>query len=232
MSALPAEKRCRLPAAERRAALIDAALQVFGERSYGGATTAEIARTAGVSEPILYRHFASKRDLYIACLEAMSSRLREAAESIIAAEPDPREWAFAIWVYVFASRLSRSGGPFPNHLSVRDEAIALVAPDDFIAGKAGAPDEKAHQIPQRIQPGQPQRAPIAKHPPADRDGLDDAIEKCPSEQGYTQGQTISGGAREQPEQTERYRVSEPGAQVPGVAGEARASHPSDLMRKR
>ena len=96
MSALPAEKRCRLPAAERRAALIDAALQVFGERSYGGATTAEIARTAGVSEPILYRHFASKRDLYIACLEAMSSRLREAAESIIAAEPDPREWAFAI----------------------------------------------------------------------------------------------------------------------------------------
>jgi AcrR family transcriptional regulator len=96
MSALSAEKRGRLPAAERRAALIDAALQVFGERSYGGATTAEIARAAGVSEPILYRHFASKRDLYIACLEAMSSRLCEAAEAIIAAEPDPREWAFAI----------------------------------------------------------------------------------------------------------------------------------------
>jgi AcrR family transcriptional regulator len=90
------EKRLRLPAAERRAAIVDAALQVFGERSYGRATTAEIARAAGVSEPILYRHFTSKRDLYIACLEAMSGRLQATAESIIASEPDPREWTFAI----------------------------------------------------------------------------------------------------------------------------------------
>jgi AcrR family transcriptional regulator len=93
---LPAEKRGRLPAAERRVALIDAALQVFGERSYGGATTAEIVRAAGVSEPILYRHFASKRDLYVACLEEMSTRLCATAEAIIAEETDPREWAFAI----------------------------------------------------------------------------------------------------------------------------------------
>ena len=97
MSSLPVdEKRQRLPAAERRAAIVDVALQVFGERSYGRATTAEIARAAGVSEPILYRHFASKRDLYIACLEAMSARLQATAEAIIAAEPDPREWTFAI----------------------------------------------------------------------------------------------------------------------------------------
>jgi AcrR family transcriptional regulator len=94
MSAVPA--RTRLPAAERRAAIVDAALEVFGKRSYGRATTAEIARAAGVSEPILYRHFASKRDLYIACLEAMVCRVKDAAESIIAAEPDPREWTFAI----------------------------------------------------------------------------------------------------------------------------------------
>lgn len=91
-----AAKRCRLPAPERRAAIVDAALQVFGERSYGRATTAEIARAAGVSEPILYRHFASKGDLYIACLEAMATRLRETVEAIIAAEPDPREWPFAV----------------------------------------------------------------------------------------------------------------------------------------
>jgi AcrR family transcriptional regulator len=59
----------RLPAAERRQALVDAALRVFSEGSYAGATTAQIAREAGVSEPILYRHFASKRDLYFACLD-------------------------------------------------------------------------------------------------------------------------------------------------------------------
>jgi AcrR family transcriptional regulator len=90
------EKRYRLPAAERRAAIVDAALRVFGERSYGRATTAEIARAAGVSEPILYRHFSSKGDLYVACLETMASRLRERADAIVAAEPDPREWPFAI----------------------------------------------------------------------------------------------------------------------------------------
>jgi AcrR family transcriptional regulator len=66
----------RLPAAERRQALVDTALRVFAEGSYRGTTTAEIARAAGVSEPILYRHFASKRDLYLACIEASWERLR------------------------------------------------------------------------------------------------------------------------------------------------------------
>jgi AcrR family transcriptional regulator len=66
----------RLPAAERRQALGEAALRVFSEGSYAGATTAQIAREAGVSEPILYRHFASKRDLYFACLDEAWRRIR------------------------------------------------------------------------------------------------------------------------------------------------------------
>ena len=49
--------QARLPAAERRSAIVAAALQVFGSGSYAGSTTAEIARAAGVSEPIIYRHF-------------------------------------------------------------------------------------------------------------------------------------------------------------------------------
>ena len=74
----------RLPAAERRQALVDAALRVFSSGSYSGATTAEIAREAGVSEPILYRHFASKLDLYLACLEATFERFREGFDKKIA----------------------------------------------------------------------------------------------------------------------------------------------------
>ena len=58
----------RMPAAERRLKLVETAIRVFSEGSYRGTTTAEIARAAGVSEPILYRHFASKRDLYLAAL--------------------------------------------------------------------------------------------------------------------------------------------------------------------
>jgi AcrR family transcriptional regulator len=71
----------RLPAAERREAIVEAALRVFSAGSYAGATTAGIAREAGVSEPILYRHFASKRDLYVACLEKAWARLRSVLDA-------------------------------------------------------------------------------------------------------------------------------------------------------
>ena len=74
-------EQSRLPAAERREAIVEAALRVFAAGSYSGATTAGIAREAGISEPILYRHFASKRDLYVACLDAAWSRLRSAYEA-------------------------------------------------------------------------------------------------------------------------------------------------------
>lgn len=67
----------RLPAAERRRAIVDGALRVFSTGSYAGATTADIARAAGVSEPLLYRHFSSKRELYFACLEEAWSGLRD-----------------------------------------------------------------------------------------------------------------------------------------------------------
>jgi AcrR family transcriptional regulator len=77
----------RLPADERRQAVIDAACTVFGSSSYGGATTAEIAREAGISEPILYRHFGSKRDLYLACLDEAWRQFREAGEAALAADP-------------------------------------------------------------------------------------------------------------------------------------------------
>jgi Transcriptional regulator len=56
----------RLPAEERKAAVLDSACGIFSTGSYRGTTTAQIARMAGVTEPVLYRHFASKRDLYLA----------------------------------------------------------------------------------------------------------------------------------------------------------------------
>jgi AcrR family transcriptional regulator len=86
----------RLAACDRRAALVDAALGVFSTRSYGGATTAEIAKAAGVTEPILYRHFASKRDLFLACMDESWRRLQAAVEKEIAAEADPALWALAV----------------------------------------------------------------------------------------------------------------------------------------
>jgi AcrR family transcriptional regulator len=80
----------RLPAAQRRQALIETAQRVFSEGTYRGTTTAEIARAAGVSEPILYRHFASKRDLYLAALDHVWGETRSAWERTLAESSDVR----------------------------------------------------------------------------------------------------------------------------------------------
>jgi TetR/AcrR family transcriptional regulator len=88
--------RARMPAEERRAAVLDTACRVFSRGTYHGTTTAEIARAAGVSEPILYRHFPSKRDLYLACIDETWRRTRDRWEQALADEPDPAEWIAAI----------------------------------------------------------------------------------------------------------------------------------------
>jgi AcrR family transcriptional regulator len=79
--------RPRLTAGERRQAVLDTACRVFSRSSYRGATTAEIAREAGITEPILYRHFGSKRDLYLACLDEAWRTFREIAEKALADDP-------------------------------------------------------------------------------------------------------------------------------------------------
>jgi AcrR family transcriptional regulator len=78
----------RMAAADRRRHLVETAIRLFTEGSYRGTTTAEIARAAGVSEPILYRHFASKRDLYLAALEDVWARTRETWEQKLVESPD------------------------------------------------------------------------------------------------------------------------------------------------
>jgi AcrR family transcriptional regulator len=58
----------RLPAADRRRLIEDAASVVFAERGYAGTSLDEVARRAGVTKPIIYRHFASKKELHLALL--------------------------------------------------------------------------------------------------------------------------------------------------------------------
>jgi AcrR family transcriptional regulator len=79
--------RQRLTADERRQAVLDTACRVFSKSSYRGATTSEIAREAEISEPILYRHFGSKRDLYLACLDEAGRSFRTVAEAAVANDP-------------------------------------------------------------------------------------------------------------------------------------------------
>ena len=55
----------RLDSEERRKAIIDAALPLFARKGFAATTTKDLARAAGVSEPLLYRHFPSKEALYM-----------------------------------------------------------------------------------------------------------------------------------------------------------------------
>ena len=56
----------RMSAADRRDAVLDAALVEFAERGYAGTSTEDIARRAGISQPYLFRLFGTKKELYIA----------------------------------------------------------------------------------------------------------------------------------------------------------------------
>jgi AcrR family transcriptional regulator len=82
-------KPTRLSAPERKAAVVETACRVFSKSSYHGSTTAQIARETGVTEPVLYRHFSSKRELYLACLAAAWDRLRALWEEALERETDP-----------------------------------------------------------------------------------------------------------------------------------------------
>lgn len=93
----------RLSAEQRKAAVLDCACGIFSTGSYRGTTTAEIARKAGVTEPILYRHFDSKRHLYLAVLDESWRRLRELWEQTVAAEEDPAQWLATIGRAYFES---------------------------------------------------------------------------------------------------------------------------------
>jgi AcrR family transcriptional regulator len=59
----------RLPAAQRREQLLETAIGLFAELGYNGATTSQLAKAAGVTEPIIYRHFSSKKELFIAVID-------------------------------------------------------------------------------------------------------------------------------------------------------------------
>jgi AcrR family transcriptional regulator len=61
-----------MPGQERREAIIAAAITLFSQKGFRGTTTREIAAAVGVSEPVLYQHFATKSELYAAIIEYKS----------------------------------------------------------------------------------------------------------------------------------------------------------------
>jgi AcrR family transcriptional regulator len=75
MSSVSESKSERIPAAQRREQILDAAARVFGERGYAGTTTDQVAQAAGISQPYVVRMFGSKEKLFAEVLARAKERL-------------------------------------------------------------------------------------------------------------------------------------------------------------
>jgi AcrR family transcriptional regulator len=110
-------KRKRMSAAERRATIAAAATELFAERGYQGASIEEIARRSGVTPPVVYDHFASKRELYRSLLEAHYADLRQVWRQNFLGDEPPRqrvERSFDAWFRYIEEH------PFAGRMLFRD----------------------------------------------------------------------------------------------------------------
>jgi AcrR family transcriptional regulator len=86
MSAALPERR-RMPTAERRATILRAAGPLFARDGYAGTRLDDVAAAAGVTKPILYRHFESKKALYVALLDKHEADLPTFFERVAGVAP-------------------------------------------------------------------------------------------------------------------------------------------------
>lgn len=134
--------------------ILEAAGPLFGERGYQGTRLDEIATAAGVTKPILYRHFGSKAALYLELLERHRADLASFA-SLVPAEGDLRDrlrtvldaWLAYVEDHPYAWRMlfrDTGGGPEIRGLRMEVQARARAALVELIASLAQA----------RLRPGE------------------------------------------------------------------------------
>ena len=119
----------RLPAEKRKRQIIESARAVFASQSYAKVGTADLAKAAGISEPALYRHFAGKKELFVATLRATAPRLLKVWEEISVDYEDPIETLWAIGVYYYDHLDTLALGPnvasFAGHSAIRAHVMGI-----------------------------------------------------------------------------------------------------------
>ncbi len=94
-----APSRQRLPGAERRAAIVRKAVELFSQHGFRGTTTRQLAAAVGVSEPVLYQHFATKHDLYTAIVDQLLEETQAHFAKLCSELPDSHsEREFFEWL--------------------------------------------------------------------------------------------------------------------------------------
>ena len=109
----------RLPRNERRAQLLDSALEVFVAQGFHAAAMDDIAERAGVSKPVLYQHFPGKLDLYLALLDASCDAIIDSCRTALDSTNDNKQ------------RVTAAMQAFYDYMASHDGAFRLVFESDL-----------------------------------------------------------------------------------------------------
>jgi AcrR family transcriptional regulator len=148
----------RLPRRERRAQLLESALEVFVAQGYHAAAMDDIADRAGVSKPVLYQHFPGKLDLYLALLDSSCDTIIANTRAALESTQDNKQRVEATMA-VFYDYVASDSGAFKlvfesdlvNEPAVREqvervtsETAALVA--EVIHEDTGLSDQQSRLL--------------------------------------------------------------------------------------
>lgn len=129
MTVRTAKRARKQPAEVRRETVLEAAIKVFARTSFRAAGTAEIAREAGIAEPTIYRHFDSKRDLYLAALAQTGRVVVDTFRALAESTPNAGEALSAMGDW-YAHNVVTD----PEHLRMRQRAVAETDDEDVREG--------------------------------------------------------------------------------------------------
>ncbi len=106
-----------MSARDRKQAIVMAALPLFARQGYAETTTRDLAKAAGVSEPLLYKHFPSKEALYLqiqdACCHANDPAARRLGQRVSALEPSASTLVYLVYLLVRFQITGQPEGPIP-----------------------------------------------------------------------------------------------------------------------
>jgi AcrR family transcriptional regulator len=154
----PRPRGARMPRSERRAQLLESALEVFVRQGYHAAAMDDIADRAGVSKPVLYQHFPGKLELYLALVDTSCDQIIENCREALARTQDNRE-RVAGTMDVFFGYVAADTGAFrlvfesdlTNEPAVRErvervttECARMIA--EVIAEDTGLPEEASRLL--------------------------------------------------------------------------------------
>ena len=132
----------RLPAGERREQILDVAVQVFARNGFHGTSMNDVADAAGVTKPVLYQHFDSKQELYLALIDDVGRKMISAIQKATAGAANGKKQtelgfqAYFRWVaqdhdgflLLFATQANRDAAATRAIRAITSEAASAIAP--------------------------------------------------------------------------------------------------------